>query len=49
MLRLERELAHEKAQHSELVCQFACCHAELLKFKNRQQQPSALRREIRMK
>jgi hypothetical protein len=39
--RLERELAHEKAQHSQLVCQVARCHAELLKFKTRQQQPVA--------
>jgi chromosome segregation ATPase len=39
--RLECELAHDKAQHSQLVCQLARCHAELLKFKARQQQPIA--------
>ena len=32
--QLERELTSEKVQHSQLICQFERCHAELLELKN---------------
>ena len=39
--QLERELTSEKAQHSQLICQFERCHAELLELKNQRHQPIA--------